>query len=316
YGGWPIDLHPPEGVDRPDEPPCIQHPVPWVYDIPLGCCVARDLDNLMFAGRNLSATHVAFASTRVMATCAVVGEGVGVAAATAVKLDLTPGQLQANPAALEQVQQQLLNQDAFLIGQALRDDCDLVRSALIRASSETPAGPPENIISGQNRAMQELRGVPVDRVVSGTHRWISDPAAPLPAWIELRWDAPITLRRIEMVFDSGLHRHLTLTQSDSYHQAMCWGTGQPEIVKHYEVQLEVDGVWTTVVREENQWQRRARHEFDPEIKCTALLVSVLATWGGNEARIVRIGAYGAGAVGEQDLLMAEAAVQTADLAAV
>jgi len=115
YGGWPIDLHPPEGVDRPDEPPCTQHPVPWVYDIPLGCCVARDLDNLMFAGRNLSATHVAFASTRVMATCAVVGEGVGVAAATAVKLDLTPGQLQANPAALNQVQQQLLNQGAFLI---------------------------------------------------------------------------------------------------------------------------------------------------------------------------------------------------------
>jgi hypothetical protein len=45
-----------------------------------------DPRNLMFAGRNLSATHIAFASTRVMATCAVVGQGVGTAAALALRI--------------------------------------------------------------------------------------------------------------------------------------------------------------------------------------------------------------------------------------
>ena len=65
--------------------PCRQIPVPYLYDIPLRCCISRDVENLMFAGRNLSASHVAFASTRVMATCAVVGQGVGTAAAIALQ---------------------------------------------------------------------------------------------------------------------------------------------------------------------------------------------------------------------------------------
>jgi hypothetical protein len=93
YGGWSIDLHPPEGVDAPDERPCVQHPVPHLYDIPLSSCVSASIPNLMFAGRNMSATHVAFASTRVMATCAVVGQGVGTASAYAVKHEIDPCEL-------------------------------------------------------------------------------------------------------------------------------------------------------------------------------------------------------------------------------
>lgn len=82
YGGWPIDTHPPEGIDAPDQPPCTQHEVPFLYDIPLRSCVSVGPRNLMFAGRNISATHIAFASTRVMATCAVVGQGVGTPASS------------------------------------------------------------------------------------------------------------------------------------------------------------------------------------------------------------------------------------------
>ena len=291
YGGWPIDLHPPEGVDRPAEHPCTQHPVPWVYDIPLGCCIARDLDNLMFAGRNLSATHVAFASTRVMATCGVVGEGVGVVAAMAAKSGETPNEIRENPITMAKVQQQLLGQDAFLIGQLLHDDTDLALRAIITASSETKDGPAMNVVSGQNRAMQEDRGVTADRVVPGTHRWISDAVEGLPAWIELRWVEPVSLQRVELVFDTGLHRQLTLTQSDAYYEQMCWGSGQPECAKHYEVQLESSGEWTTVASEVQQWQRRVSHILDSVTPCSALRVRVLSTWRDDQARIMRIGAY-------------------------
>lgn len=290
YGGWPIDLHPPEGVDRPEEPPCIQHEVPWIYDIPLGCCIARDLDNLMFAGRNLSATHVAFASTRVMATCGVVGEGVGVTAARAALSGMMPNEIRQNPQAMAQVQQRLLKQDAFLIGRRLEDEEDYAPRATITASSETADGPAVNVISGQNRAMQESRGIPQERVVEGTHRWISDPADQ-EAWIELRWPEPVALKRIELVFDTGLHRHLTLSQSDAYSAKMCWGSGQPEAVKHYEVQLEAEGEWTTVASESQQWQRRAAHSFEVSQVCAALRIRVRETWGSVSARIVRIGAY-------------------------
>jgi hypothetical protein len=291
YGGWPIDLHPPEGVDRPGEPPCVQHPVPWIYDIPLGCCIARDLDNLMFAGRNLSATHVAFASTRVMATCGVVGEGVGMTAALAIKSKITPGVLHADPVMVQKVQQRLLAQDVFLIGQSLHDNADLAVHATITASSELPAGPAANVISGQNRAMQENRGVRTERLVPGTHRWISDPTAGLPAWIELRWPQPIALQRIELVFDTGLHRHLTLSQSDAYTQQMCWGSGQPETVKTYEVAVQCDDTWQTVASVDAHWQRRASHPITGG-PCTAIRIKVLATWGTPSARLVRIGAYG------------------------
>ena len=84
YGGWSLDTHPPEGIDAKDEDPCSQPITPHIYSIPLGSCISSNIDNLMFAGRNISATHIAFASTRVMATCAVIGEGVGTFAAVAI----------------------------------------------------------------------------------------------------------------------------------------------------------------------------------------------------------------------------------------
>ncbi len=293
YGGWPIDLHPPEGVDRPGEPPCTQHPVPWLYDIPLGCCLARDFDNLMFAGRNLSATHVAFASTRVMATCAVVGEGVGVAAAQAVRTGRTPAAIRDDPAAMAAVQQALLRQDAFLIGRRLDDADDLAGRARITAASETPGSEALAVVSGVNRTVTGPRGVPAGRELPGAHRWISDPAAGLPAWIELRWPAPVAVGAIELVFDSGLHRHLTLTQSDAYHRLMCWGEGQPELARDYEIALERAGAWQTVAQVTGHWQRRVRHEL-AGAACTAVRVTVKATWGGPAAHIVRIGAYAPG----------------------
>ncbi len=291
YGGWPIDLHPPEGVDRPDEPPCTQNPVPWIYDIPLGCCIARDLDNLMFAGRNLSATHVAFASTRVMATCGVVGEGVGVTAAKAALDGMTPNEIREDSQAMADIQQQLLRQDVFLIGKRLMDQDDLALRARVAASSETEVGPASNVISGMNRAIHEDRGVPADRVVTGTHRWISEPMGDSDEWIELRWAEPVQFTRVELVFDSALHRYLTLTQSDAYAAKMVWGEGQPEMVKHYEVEMEVQGKWIAVVKQDRQWQRRASHVFEGSKVCSALRVRVVETWGSPSARIIRLGVY-------------------------
>ena len=49
YGGWSIDLHPPAGIDATKKEPCEQHPVPWLYDIPLRACISGELNNLFFA---------------------------------------------------------------------------------------------------------------------------------------------------------------------------------------------------------------------------------------------------------------------------
>ena len=115
-GGWPIDTHPPGGIDAVDEPPCDQRPVPYLYDIPLSSCLSKDLDNLMFAGRNISATHIAFASTRVMATCSAVGQGVGTAAAYAIQSKAVLPNILSDTESVFRIRQQLLRDDAMLLG--------------------------------------------------------------------------------------------------------------------------------------------------------------------------------------------------------
>ena len=55
------------------------------YGIPYGCLVVKGFDNLLVAGRNLSATHIAHASARVAGPCFAVGEAAGMAAAMSVQ---------------------------------------------------------------------------------------------------------------------------------------------------------------------------------------------------------------------------------------
>ena len=187
YGGWSIDTHPPEGIDAPHLEPCHQPLTDHIFDIPLRSCVAKNPGNLMFAGRNISASHIAFASTRVMATCAVIGQGVGTAAAYAVTHDRLPSDLTGDADAVRAIQQRLLRDDVYLIGHTNDDPADLARSAKISVSSEQEEGGAANVISGQTRAVHGEWGAPPDRAIPGTHRWMSDPNAGLPAWLELTW---------------------------------------------------------------------------------------------------------------------------------
>ncbi len=290
YGGWPIDTHPPEGIDRPEEKPCVQTPVPFLFEIPLRSCVSKNITNLMFAGRNISATHIAFASTRVMATCALIGEGVGVAAAYAVRDHLSPQELAGNPEVMEQIRQHLLREDAFLIGATERSECDLARAARVSASSEQPEGPAINVLSGQNRSAQGERGVRPDRLIPGSHRWMSDPAQGLPAWLELRWDTPVTIGKLELTFDTGLSRYLTLTNSDAYHSRMIWGC-QPETVKAFSVEIETEEGWREVERVTDNWRRRHSTTLSAGTTARALRIKVDETCGLDHARIVRVAVY-------------------------
>jgi len=82
YGGWPMDDHNPAGMDWPG-PPTIFHGAPSPFGIPYRCLYSRNVNNLFFAGRNISVTHAGLSSTRVMATCAIIGQAVGTAAALA-----------------------------------------------------------------------------------------------------------------------------------------------------------------------------------------------------------------------------------------
>jgi hypothetical protein len=103
-GAHPIDIHPPtEGEDqslgrlRRD------------YGIPYRCLVAREVDNLLTAGRCISATHGALATTGVMGTCMALGQAAGTAAALAAEAGVP-----ARSVDVDLLQQTLRSQGAIL----------------------------------------------------------------------------------------------------------------------------------------------------------------------------------------------------------
>lgn len=129
FGGWSIDLHPAGGMYA-DEGSASQWYPDGVYQIPFRCLYSLDVDNLLFAGRNISATHVAFGTTRVMATCAVMGEAIGTAASLCTARGTIPAEL---PTA--ELQRTLLRADASMVGIPYVDSADLAQSARVSASS-------------------------------------------------------------------------------------------------------------------------------------------------------------------------------------
>ncbi|WP_442484609.1 FAD-dependent oxidoreductase [Aeoliella sp. SH292] len=290
YGGWFIDTHPVMGVDAVDEPPCTQHAVPYLYDIPLRACVSTNVENLMFAGRNISATHIAFASTRVMATCTQIGQGVGTAAAYAVMHERSPHELTLDRQAIQAIQQQLLEDDAYLIEVTNEDPRDLAKQATIAASSEQLAGPAANVVEGPTRSVHGSNGVAAERATPGTHRWMSDPKAGFPAWLQLEWREVITPTRIQLVFDTGLHRVMTLSHADSYTAKMRWGETPPECVTDFRIEVGRNGEWCEVDRVTGNYQRRVvRSLAVGEIDALRLIVD--ATGGIDHARICEIRVY-------------------------
>lgn len=133
FGGWAIDLHPSDGVFSA-LPGCTQWHSKGIYEIPFRCLYSRNIKNLFLAGRIISASHVAFGSTRVMATCAHSGQAVGMAAALCVKKKLSPQEL--GKTAMAELQRSLLRTGQFIPEVRLEDPEDLVLSAQLIPSSE------------------------------------------------------------------------------------------------------------------------------------------------------------------------------------
>ena len=92
YGGWPMDDHNPFGMERNphSNTASIMIPVPEPYGLPYRALYSKNVENLMFAGRNISVTHAALSSTRVMGTCALLGQAMGTGAAISLAHNTTP----------------------------------------------------------------------------------------------------------------------------------------------------------------------------------------------------------------------------------
>lgn len=111
YGGWSMDDHFPAGFYYKEGHPTIYHPAPSPWGIPFRALYSKDIPNLLFAGRNISVTHAALSSCRVMATCALLGQAVGTAAAVMKEEGSDPATL-----TVAKLQEYLMEDDCYLPG--------------------------------------------------------------------------------------------------------------------------------------------------------------------------------------------------------
>ncbi|MBQ3016963.1 MAG: FAD-dependent oxidoreductase [Clostridia bacterium] len=146
YGGWPLDDHNPFGMRKNSEGtyPSIYIPVNEAYGIPLRCLYSKNVGNLLFAGRNISVTHAALSSTRVMATCSLLGQAAGTFAAYSVRCGKSP-----RDTAKEHYGdiQNILMDDGVFLPHKKREISALTKEAKINVSDEER----EALLSGVDR---------------------------------------------------------------------------------------------------------------------------------------------------------------------
>jgi hypothetical protein len=162
-GGWAMDLHPADGVYS-ELSSCTQWHSKGVYQIPYRTMYSRNISNLFLTGRLISVSHVAFGSTRVMATCAHNGQAAGMAAALCVKQGLRPRQ-----APVELLQRELLKAGQYIPGHALDDPADLASTATIRTSTcfeleQLPPGTESQLLDCSRAMLLPIQAGPLPSV--------------------------------------------------------------------------------------------------------------------------------------------------------
>jgi len=184
YGGWGLDDHPSAGFFHEGDP---SHHVQGFgrvpHSVPYRSIYSKDVANLLMAGRNISVSHVALGTTRVMLTCGVIGHAAGTAAGICIEKDTTPRGVYREH--ITELQQRLLKEGAYLISLPNRDPNDLARSAEITASSE--ASPAAAVIDGFTRPQGDQ-----------SHAWKPRSTDAGPHWVCLTWPKPQTLNTVHV----------------------------------------------------------------------------------------------------------------------
>ena len=296
HTGWALDTHDPLGVDNPKgngswrlKCPSVPRPV----GIPYRILYSTNVPNLFMAGRNISASHVGLGTLRVCATCAVMGQAVGTAAAGCLRHGVTPREYGRRH--LGELRLALHRDDQFIPGFDGHDPSNLAVDATVDATSEMGGCAAAKVVDGALRTLPpdggDVRGIIEDtgfgyvrHAPQGEPRgWVSDPRCALPQSITVTLPEKRTASEIRIVFDSNfflpkiwVHHEMPVT-----------------LAKAYKVEVTADGSrWDEIADVRQNVRRLAVHHFPPrEVK--AVRVTVSDTYGDASARIFEIGLWNA-----------------------
>jgi len=263
YGGWTMDDHDPMGFHG-DGHPTTHHDAPSPYGIPYRCLYSRNIENLMFAGRNISMTHAAMSSSRVMATCAIIGQAMGTGAALAVKYSTNPKGVYESH--LEELRQALMDDDCYL---------PYARRRIHPAAAEA-------MLDSRFEALRNGFDRPIGDADNGI-------VAEIGEALEYRFANPVHIDDVRVIFDSDLNRKLMgiLPQRN---MPCNRPLDMPEVslpdtlVRSFRIEATLaDGSTACIVEEHENTQRRIICKAD--ITAIALRLIPIETWGAAKAHI-------------------------------
>lgn len=265
FGGWPLDDHYPLGYYHKGTPNT-DFKTPAPYCLPYRALYSANVDNLFFAGRNISMTHTAMSSVRVMATCTLLGQAVGVAASIASKNKIAPHDVYLTH--LEEMQQRLMEDDCFL------PHFERHVSALCKQTPVT--GGDDTLKSGRDRANRiygtETCGTPVDN----------------GRCVEYRFTSPAKVSAVHLVFDSDLCRdtipgdecertHVTRANVRLDSPQMHLPT---TLCKAFRLSVIADGAERDLLAVDVN--RKRSYHVGVDMPVTAIRLTVTENWGGTD----------------------------------
>jgi len=260
YGGWSMDDHHPGGM-RWKGQPTIFHYAPSPFGIPYRSLYSRNIENLLFAGRNISATHAAMSSTRVMATCAIIGQAVGTASSIAIQNNLSPRGVYQQK--IQELKQRLMDDDCYLPWN-VRKIPELTKEAQLIASE----GDPEPLRNGIDRPIGE-----------NDNGWTGD----MGSWVQYSFNEPKKVSELRFIFDSDLNR-IGMNMPCNYPLNAEPLSVPKTMVKSFRIEfLNANDEIIGVKEENNNYQRLVRIKAD--ITASKIRFIPISTWGADKFHI-------------------------------
>lgn len=249
YGGWTIDDHHPDAFMKLGNL-SEHHTPPSPFGIPYRALYSRNIDNLWFAGRNISCTHIAMSATRVMATCALMGQAVGTAAALATRHHCSPRDIYRHH--LTELQLTLMEDDVFLPG--------LTR--------------PVSAITQTAHSSFPTLQTAIDRNLDNTEHgaWLTP-----GQHILYTWPQPVSISNCRLVFDSLLDfQDKRMRKLEALPDRKQLPSRLPKAIR-IETQTP-DDAWHILLHQDNLHCRLLRAAW-PTVTTTAIRLTVEQTWG-------------------------------------
>ncbi len=272
YGGWTMDDHNPAGINT-REKPNIFHPAPSPFGIPYRCVYSANIENLYFAGRNISVTHTAMSASRVMATCALLGQAVGTASAIASKNGVSPREVGENH--IFELKQTLMD-DGCWLPYNKTELSELTKSAAISSDGENT----ENLLNGFERPRGEEDNC-----------WRGNAGNT----ITFTFDKEHMINEVRLVFNSDLNRETTgacdyipekMNTCNIHKNAPALNVPKT-LVKDMRLELlGSDGLWYEIQGIEENHQRLVKQRI--EKKASGIRFTLLSTNGNEKAEIYSI----------------------------